>query len=306
MPGLELAVSILNRALSAGTPLLLGTLGEIYTERAGIINLGIEGMMSVGAVSGFWMAARTGSPWMGLLAALLAGALLALLHAISTVWLRSNQIVSGLALTMLGLGFSGLFGKTLIGTTLTSRFQSIKLPLLSEIPLLGGSLFSQDPVFYLSLLIWLLVFLHYRHTRQGLRLKAIGDNPLAAETMCVPVNCYKLLAVVFGGAMAGLAGGYLSLVYIPAWIEGMTGGRGFIVIALTISSAWNPARAAPMAYLFSAVYVLQYSFLQNYLSPHFLLMLPYLATLAILTGSGKSGRFSAPVTLGMPYYRNSK
>ncbi|MDD5090524.1 MAG: ABC transporter permease, partial [Candidatus Wallbacteria bacterium] len=188
-----MTVSIIGRALAAGTPLLLATLGEIYCQRAGIMNLGIEGMMAVGAVSAFWASSLTGNPWLGLAAAAGAGVALSLLHAVSTVLFRSNQIVSGLALTMLGLGLSGVFGKSLVGKPLAHRFLPLPLPFLSDLPFIGPSLFSQDPVFYLAVLLWIFLCVHFLYTRHGLRLRAVGDHPLAAETMCVPVIRYKML-----------------------------------------------------------------------------------------------------------------
>ncbi len=310
-----LAVAIASRALVAGTPLLLGTLGEIYAERAGVMNLGVEGMMAVGAMTGFAAALATGSPWLGLVAAMAAGMVLALLHGLATVCLRANQVVSGLALTTLGLGLAGLFGKGFVGTPLTAKFTTVRIPGLADLPWLGEVLFARDPVFYLSVVLGIALAYIMYYTRWGLVLRAVGENPLAAETMGVNVTVVRLLAVAFGGAMAGAAGAYLSLCYIPSWIEGMTAGRGWIIVALTIFAGWNPWRAFVGAWLFGAIEVGQYFLQPLQVSPNLLLMLPYLATLAaliigsMLRGPGRgSGAPAAggPAALGEPYTRGER
>ncbi|HOY67604.1 MAG TPA: ABC transporter permease [Candidatus Ozemobacteraceae bacterium] len=302
----ELLTSVIGRSIAASTPLLFGTLGEILTERAGIMNLGVEGMMAVGAVTGFAVGFHTQSPWLGFAAAVAAGALLALVHAVLTVLLRANQVVSGLALTTLGLGLSGLIGRSLIGKPLPCRFAEAPLPLLSELPVLGKALFSQDILVYLSFAavpaLWLFLF----RTRAGLAVRAAGENPHAAEAMSVDVVFVRMISVVIGGGFAGAAGGYLSLAYIPAWIEGMTAGRGWIVVALTMFSLWNPARALIGSLTFGCLFVGQY-FLQPYgISPNLLMMLPYLATLAALVQGATASRTRsqcAPAALGQPYER---
>jgi len=305
----ELIASIISRSIAASTPLLIGTLGEILAERAGVMNLGVEGMMAFGAVTGFAIALHTQSAWLGLLAAIFAGALLAFIHAVLTVKLRANQVVSGLALTTLGLGLSGLIGRKLIGKPLQAKFSGLDIPLLGDLPVIGKALFGHDILVYGTLLATVLLWLFLYRTKYGLAVRSAGENPLATETMSVDIVQLRMLFVVIGGAFAGAAGGYLSLAYIPAWIEGMTAGRGWIVVALTMFSLWDPLRALAGSLLFGGLFVGQY-FLQPYgISPNLLMMLPYLATLAALvqgaTASTTRGR-SAPAALGIPYERGER
>ncbi len=305
----SLLPSILGRTLVAGTPLLLGTLGEITSERSGIMNLGVEGMMAVGAVSGFAVAFEYQNPWLGLLAGIVCGAVLAIVHAFFTVTLRSNQVVSGLALTTLGLGISGLMGKGYIGQPLTTKFQAVAIPLLKDIPGIGSAVFDRDPVFYLSIpagiLLWYLLF----RTRWGIVIRSVGENPLAAETMGVNVSQVRYLCVVFGGGMAGAAGAYLSLAYSNAWIEGMVAGRGWIVVALTIFATWNPAWAFLGAFLFGGVEIGQFFVQSDTIPPQVLKMMPYLATLVALMLTSLLGprhRSAPPAALGEPYEKNAR
>ena len=305
----ELIASFISRSIAASTPLLLGTLGEILAERAGVMNLGVEGMMAFGAVTGFAVALHTQSAWLGLLAAILAGALLAVVHATLTVKLRANQVVSGLALTTLGLGLSGLIGRKLIGKPLQAKFSALDIPLLGDLPLFGKALFAHDILVYGTLFATVLLWVFLSRTTYGLAVRSAGENPHAAETMSIDVVKLRMVFVVIGGAFAGAAGGYLSLAYIPAWIEGMTAGRGWIVVALTMFSLWDPICALAGSLLFSGLFVGQY-FLQPYgISPNLLMMLPYLATLAALvqgaTASKTRGR-SAPAALGIPYERGER
>ncbi|MFZ2957475.1 MAG: ABC transporter permease [Candidatus Ozemobacteraceae bacterium] len=297
-------VATINRALTAGTPLLLATLGEVVAERAGVMNLGIEGMMAIGAVTGFGVSFETGNPWLGFLAAACAGVFPALIHAFITIGMRAGQIVSGIALTMFGLGLSALLGKGYIGRPLKISLNNVSLPGLSDIPIFGELLFSRDPIFYFALFMafacWVVLF----KTRWGIAIRSVGENPLAAETMGIDVAWVRLWSVLFGGALAGLAGGYLSIVYNPSWIEGMTAGRGWIVVALVIFSFWNPCRAVIAAFLFGGIDVLQFSLQSLGLSPNLLRMLPYLATIVALTISSNAAarrRVGAPAALGEPY-----
>ncbi len=307
---LEIITSILTRTVVAGTPLLLGTLGEVVTERAGILNLGVEGMMSLGAVTGFIVTFTTGNPWLGMIAAILAGALISLLHSFVTVSLRANQVVSGLALTMLGLGLSGLWGKPYIGRPLTIKMQSVAIPGLSEIPVLGKVLFFQDAYFYLSVLLGLIVWFVLKYTKIGITVRSVGENPKAAETLGINVSLVKYLCVMVGGAFAGMAGSHLSTAYSKSWIEGMTAGRGWIVIALTIFALWEPSKAFLGAYVFGGIFVIQYVLQPLGISPNLLAMLPYATTLGVLLfyGMSKGGKrkMSAPATLGEPYIRGGR
>ena len=307
---LEILTSILTRTVVAGTPLLLGTMGEVICERAGILNLGIEGMMSLGAVTGFIVTFTTGNPWLGMIAAILAGALISLIHAFVTVSLRANQVVSGLALTMLGLGLSGLWGKPYIGRPLTIKMKAIAVPFLSDIPVLGKVLFYQDAYFYLSVLLGILVWFIMKHTKTGITIRSVGENPRAAETMGINVSLVKYLCVMAGGGFAGMAGAHLSTAYSKSWIEGMTSGRGWIVIALTIFALWEPSKAFVGAYVFGGIFVIQYVLQPLGISPNLLAMLPYLTTLGVLLfyGMSKGGKrkMSAPATLGEPYIRGGR
>lgn len=296
--------SIINRTLIAGTPLLLGTLGEIVTERSGVLNLGVEGMMAVGAVSGFAVSLTTGSPWLGLLAALLAGMGAAALHAFVSVSLRANQVVSGLALTMLGLGVAGLFGRPFIGRPLPTRLVPVKLPLLGDIPIVGRLLFSQDPLFYLAIALGILLWFLLQRTRWGIEIRSVGENPAAAAVQGISVVRVRYLGVLVGGALAGMAGAHLSLVYSRSWSEGLTGGRGWIVIALTIFALWNPPRAFLGAFLFGCIFVLQFLLQPLGIPPNLLGMMPYVATLAVLVLGAlrvERRRSRAPAALGEPF-----
>jgi simple sugar transport system permease protein len=305
----SILISILTRTLIAGTPLLLGTLGEIITERSGVLNLGVEGMMAVGAMSAFTVTLITGSPWLGLLAAVLAGALAAGLHAFVSVSLRANQVVSGLALTMLGLGVSGLFGRPFIGRPLPQKLGAVRIPGLAEIPVVGRILFSRDPLFYLAVVLGILLWILLSRTRWGIQIRSVGENPAAAEVQGINVARIRYLCVLLGGALAGMAGAHLSLVYSKSWTEGLTGGRGWIVIALTIFALWNPLRAFLGAFLFGCIFVLQYLLQPIGVPPNLLAMMPYLATLTVLLAGGlrkDRRRLLAPAKLGEAYSKGER
>ncbi|OQX28905.1 MAG: ABC transporter permease [Spirochaeta sp. LUC14_002_19_P3] len=307
---LDIIVSVLTRTIVAGTPLLLATLGEIITERAGIINLGMEGLMSTGAVTGFIVSYISGSPWLGMLAAILVCALLSAIHGFVCISLRSNQVVSGLALTMLGIGISGLWGKPYIGLPLPNRMGHLNIKGLSEIPVLGRILFSHGWYVYLSVLLGIVLWFILRHTSLGITLRSVGENPKAAESQGIAVNRVKYYAVLAGGGLAGMAGSFLSTAYSGSWNEGITAGRGWIVIALTIFALWQPGGAFLGAYLFGGIFVLQYMLQPLGISPNILSMLPYLSTLLVLllfglTASGKR-KMNAPATLGEPYVRGER
>ncbi len=306
----DLILSVLTRTIAAGTPLLLATLGEIITERSGIINLGMEGLMSAGAVTGFIVTFSTGNPWLGLLAAILVGMMLSAIHGFICISLRSNQVVSGLALTMLGLGISGLWGKPYIGRPLPDRMPYLDIPALSEIPILGPVLFGHDWYVYLSVIITVIAWFLLKNTRMGITLRSVGENPRASESQGIAVNRVKYLAVIVGGGLAGMAGAYLSTAYSGSWNEGMVAGRGWIVIALTIFALWQPGGAFIGAYLFGGIFVLQYMLQPLGISPNILSMLPYISTLLVLFAFGlsKSGkrRMNAPATLGEPYVRGER
>jgi general nucleoside transport system permease protein len=304
----EIIVSVLHRTLVAGTPLLLGTIGEIICERSGILNLGVEGVMSIGAVTGFIVTFSTGNPSLGMLAAILAGMLISIIHALASVTLQSSQVVSGLALTMLGLGLSGLAGKPYIGIPLPVKMANFHVPVLSEIPYLGRIVFQQSPYFYLAIILALAAWFLLKHTTLGIRIRSAGENPRATETQGISVVAIRYWCVIVGGGFSGMAGAYLSTAYSRSWIEGMTAGRGWIVIALTIFALWMPSRAVFGAFLFGGIFVVQYLFQPFGIPPNLLGMLPYLATLVVLVAIGmKDGsRLAAPAMLGEPYKRGER
>ncbi len=304
----EIIISVVQRTLVAGTPLLLGTIGEIISERSGILNLGVEGVMAVGAVTAFIVTHHTGNPWLGLCAAIVAGMLISMVHAFASVSLQSNQVVSGLALTMLGLGLAGLLGKPYVGKPLAIKINAMPIPFLSDIPIVGPVLFNQSPFFYLAILLAIGVWFMLEHTLLGIRIRSAGENPKATETQGVNVSLIRYLSVIAAGGFSAMAGAHLSTSYSRSWIEGMTAGRGWIVIALTIFALWNPLRAVFGAFLFGGIFVLQYMLQPLGISPNFLAMLPYLATLLVLLVGGlrDSRRLNAPAMLAEPYRRGER
>lgn len=312
-----LVVILLATAITSGTPLLYAALGEILSERVGILNLGVEGMMLVGAVSGYIVTVHTHNHWMGILAAMAAGGLMAAIHAFLAVTLRANQVVSGLALTIFGTGLSSFLGKPYIGQPVPDVFKPVVIPGLSKIPFLGPILFRHDALVYLSFLLvavlWVLIF----HTRWGLNMRAVGENPAAADSMGIPVYLTRYIYVIIGGMLAGIGGAYLSLAYAPSWIENMTVGRGWIAVALVIFAVWHPGKALIGAYIFGGVDSLgfriqalgeQAPFLKT-ISPFFLQMLPYVMTIIVLifiTSETKKRRVGTPAALGLPYNREER
>jgi ABC-type uncharacterized transport system permease subunit len=306
-----MTVSILAAAVSSGTAILLAAVGEILAERAGVLNLGVEGMMMTGALSGFAAAAATGSPWLGLLAGCLAGALLSLIHAFLTVTLMANQHVSGLALTILGLGASGFFGRSLVGHP-APFFRPLPVPILGDLPVAGRVLFRHDAIVYLSFALVFLAWFFIERTRPGLSLRAAGENPLAAEAMGVKVAAVRYAAVAAGGLLAGAGGAYLSLAYNRMWVQNLTAGQGWIALALVIFSLWNPLRAALGAYLFGGIMALQLRLqaMGTVIPVQFLLMQPYLVTILVLVvisvRERRTGIVQAPAALGRPFFREDR
>jgi ABC-type uncharacterized transport system permease subunit len=308
---LQTILATLAATIKAGTPLLYVTLGEILAERSGVLNLGLEGMMLIGAMVGYLICFLTGNPWIGVLVATLAGGAVALIHAFLVITLRAQQVVSGLALTMFGVGLSGFLGKVVIGVPIANYLKPVALPLLGSIPYLGEVFFQQDGLVYLSyLLIPLAAFWIYR-TRPGLHLRAVGENPATADAMGINVYGVRYLYTFLGGCLAGLGGAYLSLAYTPVWLENMTAGRGWIAIALVIFAAWDPFKALLGSYLFGLVDAVQFR-LQAVgvaVPSFFLNMTPYLATILVLifaTRETLRRRLGAPAALGLPYVREEK
>ncbi|MBF0209368.1 MAG: ABC transporter permease [Desulfamplus sp.] len=304
----DVVISVLHRTMVAGTPLLLGTVGEVICERSGVLNLGVEGMMAIGAVVAFIVTYTTGNPWLALMAAIGAGMLISLIHAFASVTLHANQVVSGLALTMVGLGLSGMLGKPYVGKPLAVKMEDVAIPWLSDIPFIGPLFFKQSPFFYMAIILALIAWFFLERTLAGIKVRSTGENPRATETQGVNVTLIRYGCVVTGGAFAAMAGAHLSTSYSKSWIEGMTAGRGWIVIALTIFALWNPGKAIFGSFLFGGVFVLQYLLQPFGISPNFLAMLPYIATLLILlVMSLKDKReLDAPAQLGEPYKRGER
>ena len=304
-------VAVLATGIVAGTPLLFASLGELVSERAGVMNLGVEGMMLMGAVSGFAAAIHMQDQWLGFAVAMLAGGLMALIHAFLTVSLRANQVVSGLALTIFGTGLSAYLGKPLIGIPPTVTFKSVAVPGLSKIPWLGTILFEHDLLVYVGVLSAVLLWFVLYRTKMGLILRAVGENPGAADAAGISVTKVRYIAVVVGGMLAGAAGAYLSLAYAPSWLENMTAGRGWIAVALVIFAMWNPARSLVGAYIFGAIDALGF-YLQTMgvmIPSFFLKMLPYVFTfvvLIVMTRETKRRRVATPEALGIPYSREER
>ncbi|KAA5607591.1 ABC transporter permease [Roseospira marina] len=302
MDGLDAIVALLVATIRAATPLALAAVGELVTEKSGVLNLGVEGMMLVGAVAAFATAVATGSLALALLAAIIAGMLVALLFAVMTLSLMSNQVATGLALTIFGIGLSAFVGKDFIGIPIES-LESVYVPWLSDLPLVGPVLFSQDPLVYASVALTFAVSWFLYRTRPGLVVRAVGENHSAAHAIGYPVIGIRYLCVLFGGAMSGLAGAYLSLAYTPMWVENMTAGRGWIALALVVFATWKPGRVLLGAYLFGGVTIIQLHAqgLGVEVSSHILSMLPYLATIVVLVLISRDQtkiRLNAPACIG--------
>ncbi|MEM5947343.1 ABC transporter permease [Spirochaetia bacterium 38H-sp] len=294
---------VFDRAFLAATPLLLAILGEILTERAGILNLGLEGLMSVGAMAAFLTAMASGSAFLAITAAILTAMLLALVHGIFSVNMRGNQVVSGLAIAMIGSGLASVWGRPYIGRSIAAKMGPLKIPFLSDIPLLGA-FFRQSIFFYIAILLAITLWLFLMRTRGGVILRSCGHNPRAAESQGIGVAKVRLLATIIGGGLSGLAGSQLVLSYSSSWTDNIVAGRGWIAVALTIFSLWSPLRAVWGAFLFGLIFVLQYVLQPLGISPSFLAMLPYLATLTILIieGARRAQHHShEPAMLGEPF-----
>lgn len=301
-------IGMFQAVIQAGTPILLATLGEILSERAGILNLGVEGIMLIGAMTGFAVAKGTGSPSLAAFAGAMAGGLMALIHGFLTISLQANQVVSGLGLTMFGTGLSGFLGAGLVGQK-AAGFGPVALPGLSKIPFIGPILFNQDPLVYLALLLVPATWFYLYKTRLGLITRACGENPSAADAWGESVAANRYLNVFLGGVLGGLGGAYLSLAYTHMWLENMTAGRGWIALALVIFGFWHPGKAALGAFLFGGVGVLQLRIQAagTTIPSSILSMLPYLLTVAVLVvitiRQRKTGRLEAPAALGLPFRR---
>ncbi|MGH8436512.1 MAG: ABC transporter permease [Pseudomonas sp.] len=303
----SLITSILFATLVAGTPLIIVALGELITEKAGVLNLGAEGTMAMGAVAAFAATHYSGNPYLGVLAGMAVGALMSLLFGVLTLTLMANQVASGLALTIFGIGLSAFVGKPYESLTLPT-VAAIRIPLLADIPLLGPALFNHQSLVYFSwaLLAGVAWFLY--KSRAGLVLRAVGEAPSSAHSIGYPVIRIRYLATLFGGAMAGVGGAFLSVFYTPLWVEGMVAGRGWIALALVVFATWRPLRVMVGAYLFGGVMIsqlfIQGSGLQIDVPSQFLSALPYLATIIVLvliSRNAQTIRLNSPMSLGQPY-----
>jgi len=301
----ELAL-LLAATLSAGTPLAIAGLGLLVNEKVGVLNLGAEGMMLVAAVAGFAVSYHTGGEWLAFAAGAVAGGLVAAAFGWLVIWLNTNQYATGLAVSLFGGGFSAFVGVDYVGRKLAER-PDHALPWLGDLPFLGTALFRQHPMVYLAILAAAGIAWFLYRTRAGLVLRAIGESPESAHALGYPVRRIRLAAVVAGGALCGVSGAYLSVVYAPLWVEGMTAGRGWIALALTVFATWRPARVLLGAYLFGGVTMLQLH-LQGrgvQLPNEFMGMLPYLATIAVLVLISRNPtwiRLNMPGSLGKPFF----
>jgi general nucleoside transport system permease protein len=300
---------LLAATLNAGTVLAIAALGLLINEKAGIVNLGAEGLMLCAAIAGFAAVVHTGSDWLGFAAGMGAGALLAALFGLLVIWLGTNQYATGLALSLFGVGFSAFAGIRYVQEKLPER-PRFSVPLLGDIPLVGPALFRQHPLVYgtIALALGLIWFLY--RSRAGLVLRSVGESPESAHALGYPVRRIRLAAVVAGGALCGLAGAYISVVYTPLWVEGMVAGKGWIALALTTFATWRPARVLLGAYLFGGVTMLQFH-LQGVgvdVPSQVLTMLPYLATIVVLALISRNPawiRINMPASLGKPFYPGS-
>ena len=293
-------------SLNAGTVLALASLGLLINEKVGIVNLGAEGMMLCAAIAGFATVVHTGNDWIGFAAGIGAGAFLAFLFGLMVIWLNTNQFATGLALTLFGTGFSAFVGTGFVQEKIPER-ASYAIPVLSDIPLVGPALFQHHPMVYFALALTLgLIWFLYK-TRSGLVLRSVGESPESAHALGYPVRRIRLLAVVAGGALCGLAGAYLSIIYTPLWVEGMVAGKGWIALALTTFATWRPGRVLLGAYLFGGVTMLQFH-LQGMgveLDSQLLTSMPYLATilvLAVISRNPQWIRINMPASIGKPFY----
>jgi len=299
-------ILLIASLMVSATPILLAATGELVVEKSGVLNLGVEGMMIVGAVVGFITAVTVESPALGFATAAIAGALLSLIFAILVLYFKSNQVATGLGLTLVGLGISALLGKPYEGIKSPS-LESLDIPLLSDLPVVGRMLFSHDAMVYISILVVLLVWYTLKHTRLGLILRAVGENHDAAHALGYKVIHIRMFAIMFGGACAGLGGAYISLARVPQWTEGMTAGAGWIALAIVVFASWKPWRALVGAYLFGGITVLQLNLQAAGVAipVEYLSMSPFLITIAVLVIISAKGNHGAPASLGRLFHASN-
>jgi len=297
---------IIVLTLAAGTPLVLAALGELVAEKSGVLNLGVEGMMLTGAVVAFIAAADTGNAWLGVAAGVAAGAALSFVFAVLTLSLLANQVASGLALALFGVGLSAFVGKAYLNAVITG-LAPLAIPWFSDIPVIGRLVFGLNPLVYVSLLLLAGVHWFIHRTRAGLALRAVGESPDSAHAIGLPVVRIRYAAVVFGGGCAGLAGAFLAVAYTPMWAEGMSAGRGWIALALVVFATWKPWRVLLGAYLFGGVTLASFQAQAGgiALPSQVLSMLPYVATIVVLALISRDAgviRRNAPASLGKPFH----
>lgn len=297
---------LLGSTLSAGTVLALAALGLLINEKSGIVNLGAEGMMLCAAIAGFAATVHTGSTWAGFGAGMLAGGLLAAIFGVLVIWLNTNQYATGLALSLFGAGFSAFVGLGYVRAKLP-ELPKFAIPGLADLPVVGQALFTLHPLVYGAIVLAVVMVWFLYRTRAGLVLRAVGESPSSAHALGYPVRRIRLMAVIFGGAMCGLAGAFISVVYTPLWVENMVSGRGWIALALTTFATWRPARVLLGAYLFGGVTMLQFHLQATgvQVPSQILSMLPYLATIVVLVLISRNPtwiRANMPASLGKPFY----
>lgn len=304
---MEFIAAIVATLMVAATPVLLAAIGELVVEKAGVLNLGVEGMMIVGAVAGFAIAIETGSPLLGFLMAALAGGLLASIFAFLTLYLLSNQVATGLSLTLFGLGLAAMLGNSYVGIR-PPPTPELNFGWLAEVPVLGTVVFAHDFMVYFAVLLIAAVWYLLAKTRLGMVVRAVGENHHAAHALGYSVVLIRFAAILFGGACAGLGGAYLSLVRVPQWTEGMTAGAGWIALAIVVFASWRPWRVVLGAYLFGGITIMQLH-LQTLgigLSAAYLSMAPYVATILVLvlmSVNQKQGTTRAPASLGQTFHK---
>jgi len=303
---METLAQLVILTLAAGTALVFASLGELVTEKAGVLNLGVEGMMLVGAVVAFMVASKSGSPWLGIGAGIAAGAAVSMIFAVIALSLMANQVATGLALSLFGVGLSAFVGLDYVSVVIEG-IKPLSIRGLSDLPFVGPLLFGHNPLVYLSFALFALVQWFLTRSRAGLVLRAVGESPHSAHAIGYPVVAIRYAAVLFGGACSGLAGAYLSVAYTPLWVEGMVAGRGWIALALVVFATWRPWRVLAGAYLFGGVTLAQFQAQAagSTIPAQYLSMLPYLATivvLAIISRDAVTIRLNAPASLGKPFH----
>jgi general nucleoside transport system permease protein len=300
---------LLAATLNSGTVLAFAALGLLINERAGIVNLGAEGMMLVAAVAGYATAVHTGNDWLAFAGGAAAGALLAAAFGVLVIWLNTNQYATGLALSLFGTGFSAFVGIRYTQEKLSER-PNFQIPFLSDIPFIGPAFFKQHPMVYIAIALTIALAWFLYRSRAGLVLRSIGESPESAHALGYPVRRIRLMAVMVGGALCGVSGAYISVVYTPLWVEGMVAGKGWIALALTTFATWRPARVLLGAYLFGGVTMLQFA-LQGegvQIPSQVLTMMPYLATIIVLVLISRNATFirvNMPASIGKPFFPGS-